>query len=153
MHCLVRGGGPDAAPATAEPRTEAVSPLFVAPPDVCRAAHKTVLYGMLPVTSTEVSETPEALPSFPTDAVKAHLSDFLKSGTSPAVPQAGGRVTAATAVEPAGTMAAFILLLRQLAIELDAFGTSATWSSGTSPALPMPAPTVPLPLTALARED
>jgi hypothetical protein len=109
-----------------QPRAEAVSPLFVAPPDVCRAAHKTVLYGMLPVTSTEISETPEALPPFPQDAVKAHLSDFLKAGTSPATPQAGGRVTAANAVEPAETMAAFILLLRQLAIELDAFGTSAT---------------------------
>lgn len=108
-----------------EPRSEAVSPLFVAPPDVCKAAGKTVLYGLLPVTSTEASEKPEALPPFPLEAIRAHLSGFLKSGTAPTVPKAGSQVTAADAEEPTETMAAFILLLRQLAIELDAFGTSA----------------------------
>lgn len=108
-----------------QPRSEAVSPLFVAPPDVCRAAHKTVLYGLLPVTSTEVSETPEALPPFPTKAVRTHLSDFLKTGTSPTVPRVGATVTGADAKEPTPTMAGFIRLLRQLAIELDAFGGSA----------------------------
>lgn len=107
-----------------QPRAEAISPLFVAPPDVCKAAGKTVLYGLVPVTSTEISEAPEALPPFPAAAVKAHLSDFLKAGTSPAVPQAGQRVDAAAAKDPSATMAGFILLLRQLAIELDAFGAS-----------------------------
>ncbi len=114
-----------------QPRSEAVSPLFVAPPDVCQAAHKTVLYGLLPVTSTEVSETPEALPPFPQEAVKAHLSDFLKFGTSPTVPRAGATVTGADAEEPTEAMAGFIRLLRQLAIELDAFGPSAGLPSAT----------------------
>lgn len=109
-----------------QPRSEAFSPLFVAPPDVCQAAHKTVLYGLLPVTSTEVSETPEALPPFPQEAVRTHLSDFLKFGKSPTVPKAGRSVTGADAEEPTATMAGFIRLLRQLAIELDAFGPSAT---------------------------
>jgi hypothetical protein len=35
---------------------ETVSPLFVAPPDVCRAAGRTVLFGMVPVSSAESSE-------------------------------------------------------------------------------------------------
>jgi hypothetical protein len=39
---------------------ETVSPLFVAPPDVCRAAGKTVLFGFVPVSSAETSEEPRA---------------------------------------------------------------------------------------------
>ena len=34
---------------------EAVAPLFVAPPEVCKAAGKTLLYGLLPVTSADFS--------------------------------------------------------------------------------------------------
>jgi hypothetical protein len=45
-----------------QPYSEAVSPLFVAPPEVCRAARKTVLYGLIPVTSSEISEVPEDFP-------------------------------------------------------------------------------------------
>jgi len=39
---------------------ETVSPLFVAPPDVCRAAGRTVLFGFVPVSSAETSEAPRA---------------------------------------------------------------------------------------------
>jgi hypothetical protein len=39
-----------------EPAAERVSPLFVAPPDVCAEAGRTVLYGMVPVTSAERSD-------------------------------------------------------------------------------------------------
>lgn len=40
-----------------EPAAERVSPLFVAPPDVCTEAGRTLLYGMVPVTSAERSDT------------------------------------------------------------------------------------------------
>lgn len=40
------------------PLTETTHPLFVAPPDVCAAAKKTILYGLIPVTSTEMSDSP-----------------------------------------------------------------------------------------------
>src|SRR6185436_1173103 len=35
---------------------ESVAPLFVAPPDVCKAAGRTILYGVVPVTSSDMSE-------------------------------------------------------------------------------------------------
>ena len=41
-----------------EPLEEAVSPLFPAPPEVCKAAGKTLLYGLVPLTSAERSEIP-----------------------------------------------------------------------------------------------
>ena len=37
---------------------ERVSPLFVVPPEVCSATKRTVLYGLVPVTSSEFSEAP-----------------------------------------------------------------------------------------------
>lgn len=106
----------------AQPRAEAVAPLFVAPPEVCRAAGKTVLYGLIPVTSAEQAEAPEALPPFPTAAVEKHLSEFLRNTANKALPHARQRVDFSAARGTA--MAPFVNLLRQLAIELDAFGAS-----------------------------
>lgn len=43
--------------------SEQVEPLFVAPPDVCAAAGRTLLYGMIPTVSLEHTEAPaETLP-------------------------------------------------------------------------------------------
>ena len=105
-----------------QPRTEAVAPLFVAPPEVCAAAGKTVLYGLIPVTSPEQAEVPETLPAFPSDAVAEHLSSFLRNTADLALPRARQRVdfNAGRATD----MAPFVNLLRQLAIELDAFGAT-----------------------------
>lgn len=44
----------------AEPLEETVSPLFPAPPEICKAAGKTFLYGLVPLTSSERSEIPGA---------------------------------------------------------------------------------------------
>lgn len=41
-----------------EPAAERVSPLFVAPPDVCEANGRTILYGVVPVTSREQVQDP-----------------------------------------------------------------------------------------------
>ncbi len=46
----LRGGG--------EALEESVAPLFVAPPEVCKAAGKTLLYGLIPLASAERSEAP-----------------------------------------------------------------------------------------------
>lgn len=43
---------------------ESVSPLFVAPPEICQATGRTILYGLIPVTSFEVSEAPPQTPTF-----------------------------------------------------------------------------------------
>lgn len=37
---------------------EQVTPLFVAPPEVCEAAHRTILYGILQTASSELSASP-----------------------------------------------------------------------------------------------
>jgi hypothetical protein len=50
---MLLGGG--------EPLEESVSPLFTAPPEVCKAAGRTLLYGLVPVTSAERSEVPATL--------------------------------------------------------------------------------------------
>jgi hypothetical protein len=42
------------------PLAEAFSPAFAAPPDVCADARKTLIYAVLPLTSSEVSATPQA---------------------------------------------------------------------------------------------
>lgn len=109
---LVAAGG--------QPRAEAVAPLFIAPPEVCRAAGKTVLYGLIPVTSSEQAEVPETLPPFPADAVTEYLSPFLRNTTDLSLPRTRQRVD--FSVARAADMASFVNLLRQLAIELDAFG-------------------------------
>lgn len=53
-----------AAHADADSRLEeAVIPLYVAPPDVCQAAGKTLFYGVIPTVSSELAETkPEFMP-------------------------------------------------------------------------------------------
>lgn len=103
-------------------RTEAVAPLFIAPPEVCAAAGKTVLYGLIPVSSPEQAEVPEMLPPFPAAAVEEHLSSFLRNTSDVSLPRARQRVDFSAA--RAADMAPFVGLLRQLAIELDAFGTT-----------------------------
>jgi len=58
---------------------ETVSPLFVAPPDVCRAAGRTVLFGFIPLSSAESSEEPRA-PVVYTDAeVRELLPVWVRS--------------------------------------------------------------------------
>ena len=104
------------------PLAEDVAPLFVAPPEVCRATGKTVLYGLIPVISSEMSEVPETMPPFPDDAVIAHLSGYLLPGTPPPLPRAK-QVIGADAAD-AADMAPFVTMLRQVAIELDAFGVT-----------------------------
>lgn len=47
--------------------SESVSPLFVAPPEICAKTGRTILYGSIPVTSFEVSESPPLLPDLTLD--------------------------------------------------------------------------------------
>ena len=53
-----------------EPAAERVSPLFVAPPDVCVEAGRTLLYGLIPVTSAERSEEAQSV-EVDSDVVRA----------------------------------------------------------------------------------
>lgn len=121
----------------AKPLHESVTPLFVAPPEVCKAAGRTILYGLIPVTSVETSE-PEAsgasgeaftqeLP-FDLQGLRGMLPDHLpyylqrqgRMGANSSVPLAERRLTFYDADDAA--LERFILTLRQLRYEFDAFG-------------------------------
>ncbi|HEU4386675.1 MAG TPA: hypothetical protein VFV34_02680 [Blastocatellia bacterium] len=117
--------------------TETVSPLFVAPPEVCAATGRTILYGVVTVSSSEMSEGPDPLddrasadsPPFDLDDLDSrlagHLPFYLQAegkGWSPVVPRAGGTLTFANSND--NDLKAFVLSLRQLKFEFGAFDDS-----------------------------
>lgn len=138
---------------------EDVVPLFIAPPDVCHEAGKTVFYGMVPTVSSEISEAAPSPSSagavdFGPDssAFRTHLVAPLRGLETP-FPFAGAEVVpgwfdasespgdvgpddvtdaqfaalkapienSEQPEQPAGQMRVFLLLLRQLASEFNAF--------------------------------
>jgi len=103
--------------------SEAVTPLFPAPPDVCRSLGKTILFGVIPVASSEISEVPSS-GSLPAADVAERLSPYLKSDPAPAivVRRANEELKAADAEDP--DMEPWVNFLRQLVVEFDAFGKS-----------------------------
>jgi hypothetical protein len=108
-----------------EALAESVAPLFVAPPSVAAAAKRTVLLGLVPVASTEVSEAQEPPPSYPIDVIKAHVPQYLRaSSTATPVVPAGATVDRTWADRP--EVALYVTMLKQLAIECGAFGDSPT---------------------------
>ena len=130
---------------------EHVVPLFMAPPDVCSEAKKTLFYGLVPTSSAEIADVPvdpaQALGSNfgpGSAAFTAHLVDPLRG--QPTAFVLGGETVHPDwfeAIEMPGrerplTLSSshwnllktpsakrFILLLRQLANEFDAFGDTA----------------------------
>ena len=67
--------------------TEVFTPAFVAPPDVCNALGRTIVYALIPTASSDVSDTQPQPPSFADPDDRQNLSDnlpiFLKTGTLP----------------------------------------------------------------------
>jgi hypothetical protein len=130
---------------------EHVVPLFMAPPDVCVEAKKTLFYGLVPTASAEIADVPvDPAQALGTDfgpgsaAFTGHLVDPLRGQPMNFV--LGGDIIHPDwfeAVEMPGEdrpstislsqwdalrttgMKRFILLLRQLASEFDAFGDTA----------------------------
>ncbi len=101
-------------------------PLFVAPPDVCAAARRTLLYGVVPVTSTELSAPTESLPAYDAADTASHLPQLLKAGLAPSLPAPGGyvRYSEVKTASPASALSKFVQQVRRVALELDAFGAS-----------------------------
>ncbi len=115
---------------------EAVVPMFIAPPDVCKAAAATLFYGLVPTTSSEKAEG--GAPVFDEQAFGPATADFRNHlagplrGLADSLPRPGHALTpglATIAGNPADSdrnaMKRLLLLLRQLAVEFDAFGDSA----------------------------
>lgn len=117
-----------------EPLAEQVTDLFVAPPAVCQALGKTVLYGVLPVTSGEFSEKPAAnqassIDSQYTSGVAKHVPIYLRAGGKPAFALAGQTLSASDAdpkqFQNNAALATFVEILRVLSVEFDLFATTA----------------------------
>ena len=125
------------------PVGEDIQPLFVAPPDVCDGAGKTVLFGTLRVASGELTETPAAAPAFGSDQaeknlLRADLSVFLKETGALAMPLArrsfstedallAARGAASAITKPEfDSLAGVLTMLQQLQSEFDAFSASSS---------------------------
>ena len=118
---------------------ESSTPLFVAPPDVCAAAGSTVLYGVVPTASAELSaassDPSAAFAGFGPESTAfiEHLVQPLRglAYTFPIPPLDGRRFDAAwlemlIAAPAHSAEHRFLALLRQVAVEFDAFGDSAS---------------------------
>jgi len=113
--------------------SEAVMPMFVAPPDVCAAAGATLFYGLVPTTSSERAEGGAARLDDETfgphsSAFQSHLAGPLRGlgdgfprPGQPLTPALAGLARSAPAAEERGAMQRLLLLLRQLAVEFGAF--------------------------------
>jgi hypothetical protein len=107
------------------PGAESVTPLFPAPPDVCKEAKRTILYGIIPVTSSEKSEAPPAQPDFNDVDLLNSLPFFLKddlSGNASGMPRRNTILAPGDATSP--DLIPLINALFQMKVEFDAFGTT-----------------------------
>ena len=108
---------------------EHVVPLFAAPPDVCEDAGRTLYYGLVPTTSSELAQAPAEGPRDfgpDTDAFRNHLVGML-TGDAMTFDTAGQTVAPAwraiadiAPTEPGhvASLTLFVRMLEQLAIEL-----------------------------------
>lgn len=115
--------------------SEDVIPMFVAPPDVCAEAGHTLYYCIVPTSSSELSSAPVEMPSGfgpASTSFRNHLVGGLQ-GAAMTFEFAGQNVDPLWRIPgdiPKGStghnalLNKFILLLRQVAIEFDAFGDS-----------------------------
>lgn len=125
----------------AEDISEEVTSLFVLPPEICDARGKTILFGVIPLTSTETMDGAPPSIDFAglTGADRAdieeHLVSYLKPRASTGnMPRAGEMLRPEWNVvsspvkdngDPDVQMRWFGKFLHQLAAELDAFGPGA----------------------------
>lgn len=105
-----------------EPLVEAVAPLFLAPPEVCKALNRTLLYGLIPLASAERSEAP-AESAYSTDVVSRRIATYFRAAThTRAVPRANETIGIAGADDAA--LQDYISMLAQLTFEFEAFSDS-----------------------------
>ena len=93
----------------------------MASPEIGRATGRTLLYGVIPVTSSDMTESP-MFPAFTEKDLGGHLHRYLTAGGPRPFPFTGFALSALNPEDPA--LADFMRLLKQLAIEFDVFGTT-----------------------------
>ncbi|MDC0747859.1 hypothetical protein [Polyangium mundeleinium] len=71
-----------------DPLEEATTLLFVAPPNVCAAVGKTILYGLVPLASSEFARTNLAPPNYDEGEIRDMLSPYFV--VSPSAPSLRG---------------------------------------------------------------
>lgn len=120
----------------AKPAAETVHALFTAPPEVCKALGRTVLFAVIPVVSMEKSDLAAAaidyrrLPAADRHEMVRHLSGYLKARTQLDMPRktqelhAAWNVLDAKTIEADGPLGVVGTFLHQATVELDALGAS-----------------------------
>jgi hypothetical protein len=110
----------------AAPGRESSTSLFVAPPEVCAATRRSILYGMVPLTSDEQSERPPEQPPYDEQwfetGLRLHLPPFMRAEASQRIPYPDTELSFADA--GAQDLADFLIGLRQIRFEFDALGDS-----------------------------
>ena len=119
-----------------KPAAETVHALYPAPPEVCAAIGRTVLFAVIPVASSETSDLPPPAINFQTLTVKdrdemiKHFSEFLKGRPETPLPRKGEQLSADWNILDPASIAAnpqlepLGLFLHQMMAELDALGSS-----------------------------
>ncbi len=104
--------------------SESVVRLFAAPPAAAEATGRTLLYGIVPTTSTEMTE-PEPVSLTDSEVRDAVPPMLAPQGGVVRVPQVGASATAAMANDPSladePEWQSYLGLLQQLAVQFDAF--------------------------------
>ncbi len=117
------------------PARETVHRLYPAPPDVCAAIGRTVLFAVIPVSSAETSDAAAdainyaTLPDADRREMVLHLSEYLKDRPPTDMPRKDEVLRSSWNVLDAATLASDARLaalgtfLYQMLVELDALGT------------------------------
>jgi hypothetical protein len=118
------------------PEDSQLNALYPAPPEVCEAVGRTVLFAAIPVVSTETSDLPtqginyQSLPPADRKQMVDHFSEYLKARPQLDMPRKGEELSPDWNVLDVATMAAAPRLsvlgtfLHQALVELDALGSS-----------------------------
>lgn len=119
-----------------KPASETVHALYPAPPDVCAAIGRTVLFAVIPVASSETSDLPPPTINFQALAAKdraemiRHFSEYLKARPQTEMPRKDEALSADWNILDAASIVAEPRLgpvgvfLHQLMVELDTLGGS-----------------------------
>ncbi len=102
--------------------SESYSPLFAAPPDVCEKTGRTVLYGVVPTASMEMSEADYIGEDFDSAGFDSLLPDFFKQASDTDLPYKN-QTLSATNVSDA-TLKKFIQMVHLFSVSLNTFEDS-----------------------------